>query len=449
MITNQLTLDLNQTFPIPSDITHHFIDNRHLFIATTVPTWIVLDDVFTEVITRMHRGANLKDSLYVLQSYGFENEAATKKLKSLLRLLVAFDFTQDASQKEQTEYGVVQLHLTNQCNLSCPHCYVSSGKPFSYEIGLQECKDILNVMREKFEKVHVTISGGEPLTVPWLNELLVFAKQKHNFETAIITNGLLWTKQKAEALAPYLDFAAVSLDGASATIHDAIRGRGTFEQTIRNIEVMNSFGIRIALNITVMQRNKEDLVQHLHSLVSSFNFEVDVNLGDYVAEGRGEDNPDEKLSSSEFREILSHLVEPFLRNKWKPFPTPKRSNCGYGKSFAVYANGDVSPCLSPRFIRGNILRNGVRELFEAIAQEADDASVERLPLCRTCDLKYLCGGKCHLNHFIHTRIMQQNDCPSSYREDFYRSLIKRFDSTLNSYKFLLDTAEEVIGDRKN
>lgn len=428
MLTEAQSFDLDRPFALPPALAHHLVQGRHLFIAPTIPTWVVVDEPEAEAIERLSRGATLREAGLTIRSFGLGEGVARERLAGLVQLLLTENFVRDAEIDDQADYVRLQVHITNRCNLACPHCYVSSGRPFAEEVGPEVWIEVFRYLNTRFPRVHLSISGGEPLTVPWLDALLSFAKQECGFDTAILTNGLLWTPDRTRSLAPNLDYAAVSLDGASEPIHDAIRGRGTFRRTIEGIKAIHAAGLRIVLNVTMMRRNRDDLIANLYPLVASLPFDVDVDIGKFIVEGRGEAMPDEALSPHEFQTTLTQLVAPFLRETWRPLPVSRRLNCGYGSSFTIYANGDVSPCITPRFIRGNVTRDGVPPVLDAILGEASAAVVDRLPLCRTCDVRYICGGRCHLNQLIPLGQMMQNDCPREYRDSFYHGLVKRFDA---------------------
>jgi MoaA/NifB/PqqE/SkfB family radical SAM enzyme len=284
-------------------------------------------------------------------------------MKKLLQTLVGFYFFKSAEPIELTrKYRQVQFHLSNACNLRCTHCYVSSGLPLADELCLDDWRQIIDEVKERNKFVHLGVSGGEPLMVRWLPELLAHAKEK-GCDTALITNGMLWTKAKAKKLAPYVRRVAVSVDGATAAVHDAIRGAGAFEKAMQGISVIRNAGFKVILNVVLMRRNKDDLLANLHPLLGRLGIEADIDVASFVPEGRGASEPEQSLGVAEFRETIAKLTAPFLQEAWRPVSTPRRTNCGYGTTFTVYANGDVSPCLSPRFIRGNIRRDGIGTLL--------------------------------------------------------------------------------------
>ena len=59
----------------------------------------------------------------------------------------------------------------------------------------------------------------------------------------------------------------LSLDGASAEVHDAIRGRGSFAATAAAVDLLRHCGARLRIAVTVMPENAADLSAHLLPLL--------------------------------------------------------------------------------------------------------------------------------------------------------------------------------------
>src|SRR2546423_3867560 len=75
---------------------------------------------------------------------------------------------------------------------------------------------------------YVNIGGGEPTIRPDFWELVDYATA-HHVGVKFSTNGVRITPEVAERLAEtdYVD-VQISLDGATAHVHDAVRGEGSF-----------------------------------------------------------------------------------------------------------------------------------------------------------------------------------------------------------------------------
>src|ERR1044072_644334 len=81
---------------------------------------------------------------------------------------------------------------------------------------------------------YITFLGGEPTLHPDLPRLVDFAIECGYRQIMINSNGLL--ERTIDRIAPQkLHYISFSLDGATAAIHDQIRGANTYEKTVRCI----------------------------------------------------------------------------------------------------------------------------------------------------------------------------------------------------------------------
>ncbi len=108
-----------------------------------------------------------------------------------------------------------QLIVTRRCNLACGYCneFDSVSKPVPYE-------ELVRWMDHLVGELGVTIMdflGGEPLLHPRIADLVHYAHEKGCW-TNIITNGLLLSDEKIEALnRAGLDSMCVSIDRVNPT----------------------------------------------------------------------------------------------------------------------------------------------------------------------------------------------------------------------------------------
>jgi radical SAM protein with 4Fe4S-binding SPASM domain len=157
----------------------------------------------------------------------------------------------------------ISLQLTYKCNLRCVHCFQWSEdgffQDFSHATAQTEISPDLVAGLLAFTdpvKAKVFLWGGEPLMHSRFGELAELLAA-HERTVNMCTNGLL-LERNAEHLLRIGDKLnlLVSLDGLGAD-HDALRGRGTFERTVRNLEFMldlqrsGRFGGEISLSCMV------------------------------------------------------------------------------------------------------------------------------------------------------------------------------------------------------
>ena len=103
---------------------------------------------------------------------------------------------------------------------------------------------------------YVNIGGGEPTVRPDFWELLDYATE-HHVGVKFSTNGGRITPGVAARLAAsdYVD-VQISLDGATAEVNDAVRGRGSFDMAIRALENLSEAGFRDAkISVVVTRHN--------------------------------------------------------------------------------------------------------------------------------------------------------------------------------------------------
>jgi MoaA/NifB/PqqE/SkfB family radical SAM enzyme len=84
----------------------------------------------------------------------------------------------------------------------------------------------------------ISISGGEPLLVPWCIEA---ARRFHErgIVVTLFTSGWVMGEELAAGLAGSVTNVAVSIDGSDGKIHDTIRGRrGSFDRAMTALDVL-------------------------------------------------------------------------------------------------------------------------------------------------------------------------------------------------------------------
>src|SRR3989338_9301221 len=88
------------------------------------------------------------------------------------------------------------LELTTFCQLTCPGCYRGLDKKSAkrFHSGLDELKKQVDYMKEKRNVQTISLSGGEPLLYPKLDELVSYISSK-NLRIKIYTNGINLAKE--------------------------------------------------------------------------------------------------------------------------------------------------------------------------------------------------------------------------------------------------------------
>jgi len=220
--------------------------------------------------------------------------------------------------KKRNGFFLLQLDLTDECNLQCVHCYHERRKtenvfsiPDFWESLLQQAVDLGDRLNK-----HVTIglSGGEPLLFPKLQQLLDYANcigsQNSQFSIALMTNGTLFTKevsQKLNKFFPVLSVIQFSLEGASAPVHEFRRGSNSFNSTIAGIyNAVNLTPMKVVVNCTIAKDNLSEALE-LVQVCKNLN----VNRIDFtrLMQSNKTNKNLARISSAEYRSLRKILYE--------------------------------------------------------------------------------------------------------------------------------------------
>lgn len=149
--------------------------------------------------------------------------------------------------------GVLQVHPTRRCNLTCVHCYSDSGPGAPDELPLPVLENLVADAASLGYEV-LAVSGGEPFMYPQLPGFLRQAKAA-GLQCLLTSNGTLVSPRRLEALAGCLDLLVLSLDGPRPE-HDRMRARdGAYDAMARRIGSVRDAGIPFGFLFTLTQHN--------------------------------------------------------------------------------------------------------------------------------------------------------------------------------------------------
>ena len=330
---------------------------------------------------------------------------------------------------------VVFWNITDQCNLSCTHCYSKSGpgRTTEGELTTAEALAVIDDLADMGVPL-ILFTGGEPLMRGDIWELAAHATSR-GLKMALSTNGTLITRKVARRIKDCgIEYAGISLDGATAETHDRFRNLpGAFERSIAAFAACNEAGLRCGVRVTLTKENCTEL-EMLVDLALSLGASR-FCLYWLVPAGRGCDSYARlQLDKSEVTEALSllyrkaketspaamefltvdapqdciHLLASMENDKSEDLADARgllaslKGGCSAGTRVAdIDAQGNIFPCQfarSPGFLVGNV-RN---QLFSTIWADFKNPVLARFRnkqdslkgRCRACSYRDLCGGGC-------------------------------------------------------
>jgi AdoMet-dependent heme synthase len=202
---------------------------------------------------------------------------------------------------------LVIWETTQACDLACVRCR-AEARPYrsTGELTTDEAKALLTAAR-RFGRPLFVLTGGDPAKRPDLVSIVEYG------------SGIGLRMGLTPSATPLLDAAllgrladaglsrlAMSLDGASARVHDAFRQvEGSFDLTWHALEEARRLGISTQVNTTVTRRTVDDLEPMAEALAHS-----GISLWSVfflVPTGRGQTS--DLIDAEEHEEVFHRLAE--------------------------------------------------------------------------------------------------------------------------------------------
>lgn len=158
----------------------------------------------------------------------------------------------------------LRLAVTDRCNLRCTYCMPKEGlnwlpnkELMTHAEMLKLCSLFVNMGVEK-----IRITGGEPFVRKDFLPLLEDLSQLHGLqELSLTTNGLLTAPFVPELKRLGISSVNLSLDTLDKDRFFRITRRNSFDQVIHTLETLLAHGIKVKLNMVVMENiNITDII---------------------------------------------------------------------------------------------------------------------------------------------------------------------------------------------
>ncbi len=289
----------------------------------------------------------------------------------------------------------VALELTHHCNFRCQHCYI----PDFSAPDLLSTERILALLDElaSMGTLYLTLTGGEMLLRRDWYEIAARARDL-GFSLRLFTNGSTIDPDKADRIKTLYATVEVSLYSMDREIFERITQKeGSFEKTIRGIELLREREIEVLLKIPMMVHNTEGFERV---------FEYAERIGATArADARIVAKKNGDLVTLQLRAEPDALL-PLYRSGYTPcsipeeLPNDPRGDgplCAAGSRYAnVASSGEVRACNILPGAAGNLRHQTFREIWEGSPWLQKVRSIRRphLDPCNTCS-KFSYCGRCH------------------------------------------------------
>jgi uncharacterized protein len=339
--------------------------------------------------------------------------------------LSRLDVIHPAGQAPQPEFNsgkvlTAWLHVTNNCNLRCPYCYVhKTPEGMDEHIGHSAVDAVFrSAVANRCPAVKLKYAGGEAS----LNYRLMLSMherarrlaQEHGLDlyATLLSNGVTLSRQLVDTLKTYGVRIMISLDGLGEA-HDAQRpfvsGKPSFKFVERTITQLIEQDHRPHLSVTITNRNAAgvaDVVRYAleRDLTFSLNFFRDNDCAATFTDLQYE----EKTMIASLLDAFGVIEE--LLPRWSVLGSildrgqllqPREHSCGVGQDYLVIdQRGQVSKChMEIERTLGDIFSDDPLQLVRR-----DQSTVMNLPVaekegCRDCTWRHWCSGGCAVATF--------------------------------------------------
>lgn len=293
------------------------------------------------------------------------------------------------------------LYATLRCPLKCSHCYLygDGGSEGDEEMAVSQMETLIREAKDTGFR-QVIILGGEPLFHQDLDALLDRLPELREWASpmnlVLRTNFVLpFEGETLRKIASAVHQVVVSVDGNEQT-HDARRGEGTYQKVVENLHAYRQASRDIPgaakLSLACVMPYA-DIRGEPGNAVRRLSRQLDIKRLRFrpllpLGRARHWETPPP-------REALGGYADAMEAVEYGFNPV---SSCGLGQNIYIEPSGDALPCYAfrkPHTLMGNVIRQGLRDVIESEGFKGlSRYTVDTNPKCRTCDVRYLCGGAC-------------------------------------------------------
>lgn len=309
---------------------------------------------------------------------------------------------------------MINLELTDACNLKCRHCYnFWREDPMTANSSFEN--DHIDKVIEEIKKAdvfHVVLTGGEPFANFKTLEYALRRLTEEGISTSVNSNLMLVTPEKIQKLKDVgWDHVLTSLASYDAATNDDLMNKeGTFNKIIEGIKMTVEAGIRVSVNMVISELNKDHVYETAKfcaqlgcqrifgtRLVPSVNVEKPTETDLKLNQESARKAVDDMLrAKEEFGIGIGTLISYPLcllgdLEKYKDFVgrgCPAQS----GIRMSLNADGTAHACTHEEEGYGNILKEGIKPVFKRMKKWHDGSYL--FEGCADCEYIDVCGSGC-------------------------------------------------------
>ena len=253
----------------------------------------------------------------------------------------------------------INWNLSYACRFDCAHCYSRDRASSTEELDLERKLLVAdNIVRSGI--FDVNLGGGEPLDCPDLDEV-ARRLSDGNVSVSICTNGWDAGPDDAKRLLDCgVNRVYISLDGACASTHDALRRHpGAFDSAVAAIDVYRGAGLQVGISTTITRTSFDEMGDI--AVLAETHGAAGIEFKRLKLQGNASGRHDLELSPEQEEELAETFPE--IRGSVS-IPVSLiydfegiegiDEGCPCGRSvLAIMADGAICPCVYSKMPLGN------------------------------------------------------------------------------------------------
>lgn len=316
-----------------------------------------------------------------------------RKAKEMLALAEDGERHQPVLTSAKGHLGKLYLYVTFDCPLRCPFCYAEGGER---KTDVLSADRLAEICREAVALAfrEITLVGGEPLVYKEfdaLAEALGKMDRKGTKLTLRTSFGFPVKEERLRLITDTFDLITVSIDGDEER-HDSIRGKGVYQKALKNIRYCKERQKAEISICSVMDRADFEGPQGQAVIRLCEELKIDqLTVQSAVPLGRG---------LCEKNRTAQRYVWKKQAGSFPPASVFPMFSCGLGNNVYMEPDGKAFPCYAwcePEHQIGDLSRESLSEVTESRELlNCLNHGVDTNKKCRSCKVRYLCGGMCKL-----------------------------------------------------
>lgn len=431
----------------------HESDGWGMLVDPTSETSFALNELGVFIWERLQQHTTVADVVKAVAlhfSYTKEDKLQ-HDVEAFIENLVAEKLASKYNTDEVMPFPVcAYIALTRKCNQTCSYCNYLEYAELGEDRPTSEWIQFINCFH-KLGGEYICLSGGEPFLFADIGEFLAQI-QTLGLKFSILSNGTFLPQSIIPMLSsPLCNYIQISLDGASASVHEYCRSIGSFSKALQTCTLLTDLDIPVIVRVALTPANMCLIPDMARFYLDDLGVEA-IHFSWLYPIGRGKNTGEEHSINAKNRTAVLETVQVLFEHygdrikgtagpladikQWGrmcdyiegiidtlPYKGGFLSGCGCTKHMlSVRSDGCIVPCiLLQNMVIGDI-RDDLSKVWNTshvlkFLRQREDIPLRNFSKCAACRYVDACTGDCPaIPYVLHGTLNTPNEfgCLSNF-----------------------------------